>query len=333
MALPMLPILLACPYPLESPRGNSVSANRILGILEELGHATRPVSGREALSLEGSALIALHARKSATAIESFHQRQPSKPVIILLTGSDLYADLLSHGEARATVLRTFAIADRLVVAQASSLTDIPAPFRAKAVVVPKSLLTPVPRRQPTSDSLGTRIVLPSHLRPAKAPLLVLEALAQLPQHLPIQIDHYGTAEDASLGAAASVASQRPHSRYHWHGNVPHHDVLASFAAADGLLNTSRVEGGANVLCEAIQMGLPCLATNIAPNVGMLGEHYPGLFPVDDATALASLLERFATDKAFIHTLTEATAQRAPLFTREAERDAWQAIITEVTQTG
>ena len=325
-------VLLACPYPFESPRGNSVSANRILEILKELGNTAIPISGRTSLEDKGELLIALHARKSATAIESFHAKYPQRPVIILLTGSDLYADLDGPPENRSIMQRTLTLATRLVVAQAASIKDIPEAYRKKARVVPKSLLIEVPANQESSSAGPLKIVLPSHLRPAKAPLLVLDTLALLPDSLDVKVDHYGHAEDPELGQAALKASEIPGARYRWHGNKPHEEVLAAFAHADLLLNTSQVEGGANVLCEAIQMGLPCLATSIPPNAGMLGEDYAGLYPMDDAHALARLIERSTTDSTFLPDLAEATALRAPLFSREAERTAWQDIIEKAPST-
>jgi len=319
-------ILLACPYPLDSTRGNSVSANRILGILEELGHTILPISGRTASEDDGDLLIALHARKSAAAINAFHGRHPQRPIIILLTGSDLYADLSGPQKNHAIVQRTLTLATQLVVAQAASMADIPIAFREKARVVPKSLLTEVPTRLANSSPHQLNLVLPSHLRPAKAPLLVLESLALLPESVAVEVNHYGHAEDPILGQEALEASNIVGSRYIWHGNKPHNEVLAAFAQADLLLNTSRVEGGANALCEAIQMGLPCLATSIPPNVGMLGDGYAGLFPMDDAHALAKLIERGAHDSKFLDQLTHETTARAPLFTREAEAAAWQNAI-------
>ncbi|MDA7526020.1 glycosyltransferase [Verrucomicrobiales bacterium] len=323
-------ILLACPYPLDSPRGNSVSANRIIGILEGLGHTVIPISGRTSSEGSGDLLIALHARKSATAIESFHAKHPQRPVIILLTGSDLYADLEGPPENRATVKQTLALATRLVVAQGASIADIPETFRDKARVVPKSLLTKVPTRMKNRSPGLLNVVLSSHLRPAKAPLLVLESLALLPKSIAVQVDHYGHAEDPDLGRYALNASKIPRSKYSWHGNKPHKEMLATFAQADLLLNTSQVEGGANTLCEAIQMGLPCLATSIPANAGMLGEDYPGLFPMDDAQALAMLIERSTSDADFHDQLTLKVEMRAPFFTRQAEVEAWQKVIEEAS---
>ena len=111
-----------------------------------------PISGRTSLAEEGDILIALHARKSATAIESFHANHPRSPIVILLTGSDLYADLNGLPESRAIMKRTLTLATRLVVAQATSINDIPETYREKARVVPKSLLTDVPVRLKDASS-------------------------------------------------------------------------------------------------------------------------------------------------------------------------------------
>ena len=78
------------------------------------------------------------------------------------------------------------------------------------------------------------------------------------------------------------------------------------------------------------MGLPCLATSIPANAGMLGEDYPGLFPMDDAQALAMLIERSTSDADFHDQLTLKVEMRAPFFTRQAEVEAWQKVIEEAS---
>jgi glycosyltransferase involved in cell wall biosynthesis len=60
---------------------------------------------------------------------------------------------------------------------------------------------------------------------------------------------------------------------------------------------SHMEGGANVIIEAVTSGVPVLASDIGGNRGMLGDDYPGLFAPGDAAALARLIERSATDPA------------------------------------
>jgi glycosyltransferase involved in cell wall biosynthesis len=273
-------------------------------------------------------LVVLHARKSAVALESFHEQYPERPILLLLTGSDLYADLLRPGLEAQTVLRGLRCASALIVAQESSLQDIPDEFRSKARVVPKSLDMEVPARAVHDFIEEFHIVLASHLRPAKAPLLVLESLPLLPADFPIRVWHCGVGEDDSIAAAAEEGTKRWQPHYQWLGALSREETLARLAQADLCLNTSRVEGGANSLCEAIQIGVPCVASDIVPNVGMLGEEHPGLFPMDDAKALAGQLQRAATDPVYLETLREFTVKRAPLFTRGVERAAWKAVTDD-----
>ena len=57
--------------------------------------------------------------------------------------------------------------------------------------------------------------------------------------------------------------------------------------------TSRLEGGANVVSEAIASGVPVLSSYIAGSVGILGADYPGYFPVGDTDASVSSGSAFA----------------------------------------
>ena len=64
------------------------------------------------------------------------------------------------------------------------------------------------------------------------------------------------------------------------------------ARAHALVHMSRMEGGANVVIEAVRSQVPVLASRIDGNVGLLGRDYDGYFPLGDAAALAALMQRF-----------------------------------------
>ena len=63
-----------------------------------------------------------------------------------------------------------------------------------------------------------------------------------------------------------------------------------------------MEGGANVVVEAITSGTPVIASRISGNLGMLGDDYPGYFAVGDAADLATVVERACRDRAFLASL-------------------------------
>ena len=92
---------------------------------------------------------------------------------------------------------------------------------------------------------------------------------------------------------------------------------------------SRIEGGANVVVEAVRSGVPVLASRIDGNVGLLGGDYDGYFPVGDAAALATLVRRFCADAAFAAHLRAQCAAREPLFRPAAERRAVRALVAEL----
>ena len=81
-------IMLVTPAPRGSRKGNRVTAQRWARLLRELGH--RVILREEYLGEPCEVLIALHARRGFAAVERFHRLFPERPVIVALTGTDLY---------------------------------------------------------------------------------------------------------------------------------------------------------------------------------------------------------------------------------------------------
>jgi glycosyltransferase involved in cell wall biosynthesis len=96
-----------------------------------------------------------------------------------------------------------------------------------------------------------------------------------------------------------------------------------------LVLTSQLEGGANVISEALALGVPVVSSRIAGSLGLLGADYAGYFPVGDTQALADLLLRAETDAGFYDTLSAQCAQRRPLFEPARERQSWQELLREL----
>jgi glycosyltransferase involved in cell wall biosynthesis len=87
-----------------------------------------------------------------------------------------------------------------------------------------------------------------------------------------------------------------------------------------------MEGGAHVVSEAIALGIPVLASDIAGNRGLLGDDYPGFFPVKDERALAKLLMRAESDPAYLLALTHAVRKRQALIAPERECGAINQLV-------
>jgi glycosyltransferase involved in cell wall biosynthesis len=94
--------------------------------------------------------------------------------------------------------------------------------------------------------------------------------------------------------------------------------------------SSRMEGGANVVCEALRIGVPVLASRISGNVGLLGAGYAGYFPLEDERALARLVTRAATDLTYYRKLKAQVAPLRKTVAPRAEARALLAVIRDAT---
>jgi putative glycosyltransferase (TIGR04348 family) len=254
-------------------------------------------------------LIALHARRSAAALAAFTDAHPARPALLVLTGTDLYRDIHQDAAARASLERARA----LVVLQPRGLDELPAALRAKARVIYQS----APRLRPARPRMPPAVAMIGHLRAEKDPQTFMDA-ARLVETRGVRLLHIGAALDAELGRRAR-ATEHAAPAYRWLGALPHMATRRRLRRCHAMVIASRMEGGANVIIEAVTSGVPVLASNVAGNVGMLGEDYAGLFAPGDAEALAQLIDRSVLDARFLGRLRRQCAARAALFAPEAER--------------
>jgi putative glycosyltransferase (TIGR04348 family) len=268
-------------------------------------------------------MIALHARRSAPAIQAWKRMHPRRPLVVVMTGTDLYRDIASDADAQ----HSLALADRLVVLQPLGVDSLPAEHRAKARVVLQS--TPARRQLPKTPK-HLRALMVGHLREEKSPTTYFAAARLLVHRNDIRLDHIGAALDPALGdLARALGAAQP--TYRWLGGLPHAQTRRRIQAAHVLVHPSRMEGGAHVVIEAITSGTPVLASRIDGNVGLLGDDYEGCFPVGDAAALAAVLERCRDEPAMLTRLQDQCARRAALFHPDRERAALLALADELLE--
>ncbi len=267
------------------------------------------------------ALIALHARRSAASIASFREAHPDAPLVVVLTGTDLYRDLPDSAEAR----RSLDLADGIVVLQDDAPRLLTPRWRKKTRVIFQSARTLESREKPSSR---LDCVVVGHLRGEKSPQTIWDAMRLLPKGLRIRIRHIGAALEPVLGDRAE-ACQRADDRYRYLGPLPHARTRAAIRTAHLLIHPSIMEGGANVIVEAITAGTAVVASRMSGNVGMLGRDYPGYFKVGDARGLARRLEQAATDACYLQDLDRACRRRARLFRPETEARAVQTLVAKL----
>jgi putative glycosyltransferase (TIGR04348 family) len=266
------------------------------------------------------AMVALHARRSADSVERFHARAAGRRIAVVLTGTDLYKDLPGSVEAA----RTIDLADRIVVLQDDALRLLSDKWRGKAEVIFQSAERLATRPKPR-DRLDCVVV--GHLREEKDPLTLFRALAQLPPAAAIRVRHIGAPLDPQLGNAARALARKD-PRYRYAGALPRGLTRAAIARAHCLVHPSVVEGGANVIVEAITAGTWVIASRISGNIGMLGADYPGFFEARDASGLAETLLRALEETRYRRELAAACAKRRALFSPRREALA----VTKLVRT-
>ncbi len=255
-------------------------------------------------------MIALHARRSAASVAAFAERYPQRPLALALTGTDLYRDIRTDTQAQ----RSLMLATRLIVLQQEGLAELPPEDAAKAMVIYQSarLLTPGRHSARYFD-----LALVGHQRPEKDPLTAVRALLRLPADLPVRLFHVGAALDANLAAEVAALGAKD-SRYHWLGGLSQAATRQRIKRCHLLLLPSVMEGGANVLIEAVTSGVPVLGSDISGNRGMLGADYPGWFPVGDAARLAELILAAMREPDYYTTLSRHCAKRVSMFSPASE---------------
>jgi putative glycosyltransferase (TIGR04348 family) len=312
-------ILLTCPAPPRSLQGNRVTALRWARLLRELGHRPQVVQDYDGSPCD--LLVALHARRSYPAIELYRSRFPDHPLVVALTGTDLYGDIRTDRHAQ----RSLDLAVRLIVLQALGAQALPARHRAKVRVLYQSVR---PTPNVARKRSGFVVCVLGHLRPVKDPFRAALAARWLPQSSRLQILQAGRALSPELADRARTLMAR-YPRYRWLGELPHHRARRLLAASHLLVHSSRLEGGANVISEAVVDGVPVLASHIDGNVGLLGKGYPGYFPAGDTRALADLLRRAESKPDYYVQLTRWCQRLRPLFDPTREHTGWRKLLREL----
>ncbi|HET9385621.1 MAG TPA: selenoneine biosynthesis selenosugar synthase SenB [Gemmatimonadales bacterium] len=296
--------------------GNQHTAARWARFLRGMRHRVRIV--KEWRGGHDDLLLALHARKSAASIQRFSDRRPAAPIVVALTGTDLYRDIRTSAEAR----QSLGLATRLAVLQDEGLRELSPFLRGKTRVVYQSSDTTL-RHAPEKSCFRVAVI--GHLREEKDPFRAVMALRRIARDTPVEVVQLGAALNREMRVRARGWA-KIERRYRWLGSVPHRTAMRWLASSHVLVVSSVMEGGANVICEAARIGVPVLASRVPGNVGMLGRDYPGYFSLFDDRSLARLIERCRTHAPFYKKLRNALLRRRALFAPSAERASLKHLL-------
>lgn len=311
-------ITLITPYAGHSRTGNRNTAYRYAGFLRQLGHQVSVQvnwDGRPA-----DMMLALHARRSHDSIRRFADAYPQRPLILVLTGTDLYRDIRQDSSAQLSM----SLATRMIVLQEMGLNELTPEQQDKTRVIYQSVapLKPRPRLKKYFQ-----ICVIGHLRSEKDPFRCAHALFRLssPRIRVIQLG--GALEPAMAEQARALMHQD--KRYLWLGELPHWRAMQKLAQSHLMVISSRMEGGANVICEAVAAGVPVIASGIAGNIGMLGKDYDGYYPPENESVLAECIDQAMGDEHYYRQLLAQCQARSHLFSAEREKKALASLLDEL----
>ncbi len=315
-------ISLITPANKQQRNGNRTSAIRWARFFKENGHQVR--IDVEYTNEPADLMVALHAWRSSTAVNRYRERYPNGPLIVALGGTDVNTFLRSDPKV---TLATMDQADALVSLHDCMKDSLPLRFHRKLHVVKQSAKPlPAPRR-PTSRYFDICVI--GHLREEKDPFRTALAARMATRSSRLRVVHMGKAHSPEWSAQAE-SEMLINPRYIWKGDMPNWRVRREFARTHLMVISSKQEGGANVVSEAIVAGVPIIASNIPGNIGLLGPNYPGYYPVQNETALAAILERAETHPTFLYDLTLYGASLRRTFLADKEAAGWQHVIKLVT---
>jgi len=316
-----LKISLVTPAGKKSRAGNRTTAVRWARILRDLGHRVNIAEQDDGDSAD--MMVAVHAWRSHQSIKTFSDNHPNRPLVVLLAGTDIYAFQHSHPKE---TLDSMERATALVCLHDLVHQAIPKKFSKKLNVIYQSAPALSSPRRPSQRHFDICVI--GHLRDEKDSLRAAYAARLAPPDSKLRVIHLGKAHNEEW-ARATAKEVKNNPRFLSLGEVPGWRVRRQFATSHAMVMSSVMEGGANVVSEAVAAGLPVIASHIDGNVGLLGEDYEGYYPAQDTEALTALLHRAETDPRYLKKLTSQIKKLQPLFKANRETKAWKTLLKEI----
>ena len=315
---------IVTPAPPNSLHGNRITALRWAIILRRLGNRVSIVQTYDGESYD--LLVALHARKSHRAVVNFCRQNPEGLVIVALTGTDVYRDIRTSRAARDSL----DLATRIVVLQPKAIGELRSSWQKKARVIYQS----VKDRQALPSNIHAKrrstsfdVCVIGHLRAVKDPFRTAMAARLLSDSSRVRVLHVGGAMTEAMANRARK-EMSINKRYRWLGQLSQLRTLQILKKSSLCVLSSRMEGGANVLSEAIAVSVPILASRIDGNIGILGAGYQGYFDVGNTSQLAQLLTRAESSSEYLAELKAWGERLTRLVDPAREEQAWRALINE-----
>jgi len=307
---------IVTPAPAGTLHGNRITALRWHQFLSRLKHqsiVTEKWSGKPC-----DVLIALHGLRSYDSIQRFKKIHPNNPVVLIMTGTDIYRDLQNSIK----VIKSMEMADAIVILQPAAIESLPKQFHNKVRVIYQSVKSITKKMPPKRYFLASII---GHLRAEKDPLCAAQCLPLMPSNSKLQLVQLGKAMSPEFKKQA-LSIEKSATRYRWLGELSHARTLQWLSRSHVMIISSIMEGGAHVISEAIAIGIPVIASDIPGNRGLLGDSYPAYYPVGDKTALSKLLTQAESNPVFYQKMIKAIAGRRKITEPALEQRSIQKLL-------
>lgn len=340
------------PFGQKSGMGNWRTASRYAQMLRASGinaSIYEPSQIDDACTHSGQRTVAivLNAARSADAVFAFVKEQI--PVMLVMTGTDLYGALApaQSGSARyQTTEQALHLARLIVVLQAEAGEEIRRRWPLLADRVHCLIQTSAPRKPyapvMTPNSKTVRFLVAGHIREEKDPRTAFVgfhrafpdgwAVRSGGRRVPVRLIHVGSHQDKTLAQELiRLGAQYPGILLE--GPLSHAQTLRQMTHVHCLIQTSISEGGALVVSEAVACRLPVIASAIPAHRGQMGADYPGFFRTGDPDDLARVFMRFVSDDAFVEQLRErGLALASTLASPSSEREALARLIRQLSES-
>ncbi|MBE0484888.1 selenoneine biosynthesis selenosugar synthase SenB [Marinobacter sp.] len=313
-------IIIITPAGPDSKAGNRATAVRWQQLLEDAGHHVEVATDYDGEFYD--LMIALHAWRSAVIVHRFRECWPTHPLIVVLTGTDIYHYQHEYPEPTHA---SMASANVLIGLHDLVARDIPERFHSKLITLRQSAPVPSIRAGLKAEPGQFNVCVIGHLRAEKDSLRAAWASRLLPDDSHIIVSCAGKPHNDEWRDKA-LQESKDNPRFHWLGELEKPQLEQLMSVCNLMVISSVMEGGANVVSEACRAGLPILASDISGNRGLLGDDYPGYFPVGDDRALAELMYRVEQNPGLLATLVAKVDDLAKSFTAEKERQSLEKAL-------
>jgi glycosyltransferase involved in cell wall biosynthesis len=313
-------VLIVYPETENAVTGNLCSAGQYENILTDLGHNVTLSEKFEGQRAE--LLIAINAQKKNRDIVQFAESYPDSKIVVVLSGTDIYP------EPSEISFHSMQLAHSIIALQHKGVKKVPDKMKEKVHVIIQSVVNNGATLGMQSDRKGFDVALVSNLRQVKDPFLAAEASKMMPQESNLRILHAGFVLELGFDKVARRESIE-NKRYQWLGGLDPFETRKLISSCNLLIITSKHEGAGRVVGEAIVSGIPIISTCVDGVTGILGDDYKGLFPVGDASALATLLQRAEMEEDFLYDLKKSCISKAFNFDPSTEVDSWNELLVNL----